>query len=425
MNQSSSIDSPIESRARLEALSATGLLDSSPEEDFDRLTRLTCRFLKVPVALVSLVDRDRQFFKSSQGLPEPWASRRQTPLSHSFCQHVVSRQEPLIINDARNHPLVCENLAVSDLGVVGYLGIPLLTPDGHIIGSLCAIDVQPRNWSDNDVADISDLAALVTKEIELRFHLRHLRQTEQTLQQRTQKLEQSNKELEQFAQVAAHDLGNPLHTVTGFAELLQREHSDHLDAKGKKLLLAIIRGSRRMNNLLQSLLAYARSSHQTFKMHQVDLSKLLNFVLEDLESKIAETQAQIRSEPLPIVLGDETYLRLLFQNMIDNAIKYRGSSAPQIRISASLTGNWWHISIHDRGIGIEQQHLEAIFEPFRRIYTKTQQAGSGIGLATCKRIVDRHGGHIWAESKRQEGSVFHFRLPAAVNMFNRAEEGNK
>ena len=143
---------------RLAALWRVGLLDTAPEEVFDRLTRLARRLLGAPVALVSLVDADRQFFKSALGLPEPWATKRETPLSHSFCQHVVATGAPLRVEDAREHPLVCDNLAVPELGVVAYLGMPLATADGQVLGSLCAIDTEPRSWTAEDAAALRDLA---------------------------------------------------------------------------------------------------------------------------------------------------------------------------------------------------------------------------------------------------------------------------
>ncbi len=150
---------------RLRALRATGLLDSPPEEAFDRLTDLVRRVLAVPVALISLVDANRQFFKSQTGLPEPWASRRETPLSHSFCQYPVRSGEPLIVADAREHPDLRDNLAIPDLGVVAYAGVPLITDDGFALGSLCAIDSQPRFWTTDQVALLSDLAQLTVTEI--------------------------------------------------------------------------------------------------------------------------------------------------------------------------------------------------------------------------------------------------------------------
>jgi signal transduction histidine kinase len=160
--------------ARLAALRATALLDTPPEEAFDRLTRLASHALSVPVALVSLVGEDRQFFKSCVGLPEPWASRRGTPLSHSFCQHAVASAEPLVIEDAREHPLVRDNLAIRDLDVIAYAGFPLTTSEGAVLGTFCAIDSQPRAWSDADVAFVREMAESAITEIELRTVVRQL-----------------------------------------------------------------------------------------------------------------------------------------------------------------------------------------------------------------------------------------------------------
>ena len=162
----------VQDRERLAALRQTALLDGPAEAAFDRLTRLATTILSVPIALVSLVDEDREFFKSCIGLPEPWASRREVPLSHSFCQHAVASGEPLVIADARQHPLVRDNLAIPDLGVVAYAGIPLITSDGHVLGTLCAIDSQPRRWTEAEVAILGDLAASVMTEIELRTRTR-------------------------------------------------------------------------------------------------------------------------------------------------------------------------------------------------------------------------------------------------------------
>ena len=154
--------------ARLAALADTQLPDLAAEELFDRLTRMVTRLLGVPVALVSLVDDKRQFFKSQYGLEGPVSRQRQTPLSHSFCQHVVIEQAPLIVTDAENDPRVCDNLAIPDLGVKAYLGVPLTLPSGHVIGSLCAIDTVPRTWSDEDMNSLGDVADIVMSEIGLR-----------------------------------------------------------------------------------------------------------------------------------------------------------------------------------------------------------------------------------------------------------------
>ncbi len=152
---------------RLRELQRSMLLDSPPEESFDRLTRLTSTVLNVPIALVSLVDSDRQFFKSCLGLPQPWAAQRQTPLSHSFCQHVVESRRPLVVSDAREHPLLRNNPAIRDLGVIAYAGAPLISPNGHVLGTLCAVDHQPRHWTTEQVEILCNLAGSVLSEIQL------------------------------------------------------------------------------------------------------------------------------------------------------------------------------------------------------------------------------------------------------------------
>ena len=152
---------------RLGALHATGLLDSDVSPEFDRLARLAAHVLQAPVALVSLVDSDRQFFKSCLGLPEPWASERGSPLTHSFCQHAVAKREPLIVSDAREHPLLHDNPAIREMGVIAYAGIPLIGGDGHALGTLCVIDGQPRHWTAHQVELLGDIAASAVTEIAL------------------------------------------------------------------------------------------------------------------------------------------------------------------------------------------------------------------------------------------------------------------
>ncbi|WP_053226958.1 GAF domain-containing protein [Solirubrobacter soli] len=160
-------DDALRDPARLEALHASGLLDSPADDAFDRITRLASRVLNAPVALISLVDADRQFFKSSVGLDEPWHSERETPLSHSICRHALQAEEPLVIEDARVHPLVRDNLAVRDLEAVAYAGIPLVTGDGHALGTLCVLDHHPRHWTRDQIETLEALGASVMSEMEL------------------------------------------------------------------------------------------------------------------------------------------------------------------------------------------------------------------------------------------------------------------
>lgn len=164
--------------ARLFALDQLELLDSPPEPSYDRLTALVSKLLNTPVSLVSLVAADRQFFKSQVGLAEPWATVRETPLSHSFCQYVVAEQAPLVIEDARVHPLVADNLAIPDLGVVAYVGVPIYAPSGETLGAFCAIDTAPRVWTEAELAILEDVSRAVMTEIELRDKIRRLQESE-------------------------------------------------------------------------------------------------------------------------------------------------------------------------------------------------------------------------------------------------------
>lgn len=164
----------VKSLDRLAALAETELLDTEPDDAFDRFTRLASRIFQTPMAMVTLVDDHRQFFKSAVGLREPLACSRETPLSHSFCKHVVATSATLVVNDARKHPFLHTNPAIDEIGVVAYLGAPLITNDGSALGSLCVIDSTPRTWSEGDVTALSDLAAAVVAEIELRMKLRAL-----------------------------------------------------------------------------------------------------------------------------------------------------------------------------------------------------------------------------------------------------------
>jgi GAF domain-containing protein len=164
---------------RLAALRRTALLDTPPEEAFDRLTRMAARLLGTPISLISLVTDDRQFFKSATGLPEPWASRRVSPISFSFCGHVVATGEPLVVEDARRHPLLRHSQAIRELGWVAYAGVPLITRQGHTVGSFSVVDKMPRVWSERDIGLLQDLAASAVTEIELRGEMAERRQAEQ------------------------------------------------------------------------------------------------------------------------------------------------------------------------------------------------------------------------------------------------------
>jgi signal transduction histidine kinase len=233
---------------------------------------------------------------------------------------------------------------------------------------------------------------------------------EKKVWQRTAEIESKNKELEQFAYVASHDLQEPLRTISGFVELLQKQYRGKFDDNADKYFDFILQASDRMKTLINDLLDYSRIGREK-KSTEVDGNGLLEEVLADLDIMIGECGAAIRAESLPAFRAYPTELKLLFQNLITNSIKFhRPGVPPEITISALKERNHWQFCVRDNGIGIEQQFLERIFIIFQRLHNRSQYEGSGIGLAHCKKIAELHGGRIWAESKPQEGSCFFFTI---------------
>lgn len=396
---------PLHDPARLAALARTGLLDSPPEAAFDRLTRLAARFLGVPTVLVSLVTGDRQFFKSTVGLPEPWATERQTPLSHSFCQHVVATGRPLRVENAPDHPLVCENCAVSDIGVIAYLGVPLATADGHILGAFCAIDGRPREWSEADEAALRDFAAMAMTEIDLRGALEAARASETELRR-------SNRALQEFASVASHDLQEPLRKIQAFGDRLRTRHANALTPEGMECLEKMLGSADRMRALIADLLEYSRVTSKGRPFSPVDLNEVARHVLSDLEEGIARAGGRVEVGNLPKVPADPMQMRQLFQNLIGNALKFRRAGVPPVvAVEAEVGEDALRLTVSDNGIGFEARHAERIFEVFERLHGRGEYEGTGMGLAICRRIAQRHGGDIAARGAPEGGATFVVTLP--------------
>ena len=223
-------------------------------------------------------------------------------------------------------------------------------------------------------------------------------------------LERKNKELEQFAYIASHDLQEPLRTTSSFVELLQKQYHGKLDEKADKYITFILEASDRMKMLIKNLLDYSQIGRKK-ELETVDCDKMLHNVLADLGIAISEAGADIKHDPLPVIYGYPTELKQLFQNLITNAIKFKKEDAsPKINISVQKIEGAWQFGFKDNGIGIEEKHHEKIFAIFQRLHTGTEYEGSGIGLSHCKKIVELHNGRIWVESTPGNGSTFNFTI---------------
>lgn len=260
---------------------------------------------------------------------------------------------------------------------------------------------------------IRDEYGAVTRAVLTLSDITERREYQRKLERTIDQLEASNERLEHFAYAASHDLQEPLRMVSSYLQLIEKRYSDTLDADGEEFLAFAIDGADRMRDMIDGLLQYSRIETQGDPFEPTDLEAVLDDVLADIQFKIEDTDADIRADDLPRVIGDAGQLRQLFQNLLQNAIEYSDDEPSRIHVSADRSGSMWTISVSDDGIGIDPANQDRIFEVFQRLHSRAEYDGTGIGLALCQRIVERHDGDIWVESEPGEGSTFSFTLPAA------------
>ncbi len=297
-------------------------------------------------------------------------------------------------------------------GYASSIALPLLA-EGKAFGALTIYSRDPDPFSLDETKLLGELADDLARGIRS-FRLRAAQQqAEVALRQTAQELERSNRDLEQFAYVASHDLQEPLRAVSGYVELLRQRFPDLVDDKARGYIAGAVDGAARMQQLINDLLAFSRVSSRIGARTEVNLDELLESALANLQVSIRETGAKITHEPLPRLLADGAQVLQLFQNLVGNAIKFRGQQPPEVHLSAHQEKDAWLFAVKDNGIGIEPQYFERIFHIFQRLHTRSLYPGTGIGLAICKKIVEHHGGRIWVESQPGRGSTFYFTLPGS------------
>lgn len=427
---------------RLEALKRFQSLDLEGQQALDRLGRLASRNLKTPGALVTLVGKDRQYFKGCVGLPEPWSTWRETPLSHSICQHVVALRQPLVIPDTRKHPVICENLAVRDLGIIAYLGIPLVTPDDHVLGSFCAVDFQPRQWTDEDVRILEDFTSLVMTELALRAEIRARERAETALREaqaglelrvreRTADLARLNKRLEsdvarrkkteqelQTSQEQLRALASRLQEIreeerTRIArdihdvlaqELtrlkidlawLQRKLSQPLDAKLRKETREKTAEMLERADAAITTVQEIATELRPVGLDTLGLISAIEWQAEDFQKRtgIKCTLKAPRREP-DIETGRATALFRIVQECLTNVIRHAQAKRVQIEFRADASG--LHLEVRDDGKGISNGKKN---EP------------AALGLLGMRERALQFGGAFSITGKPGKGTVVRVDLP--------------
>lgn len=444
---------PVEEGSRLATLKSYGILDSLPETDYDEITQLAAAICQTPISLISLVDDERQWFKSARGL-----DLRETPREFAFCAHnILDPSTPLIVEDSRQDSRFANNPLVTGAPhIVFYAGMPLVDPGGYALGSLCVIDNKVRTLNQTQLDALRVLAQQVVKLLELRKTNAALKESEERyrnlsaeldlkVQQRTKELtdsndalskantllSRSNENLQQFAYVASHDLQEPLRKIQQFGDLLKNQFATPTEQE-LVYLERMQSAASRMSTLIRDLLGLSRISTHRDEHVESPLGETVSMALLDLDLAIQETGATVQIGSLPVFAGDHAQLRRLFQNLVSNALKFRRKDesgrliAPLIQIQAHTIRDidlpssvkslrtaaaYYRIDVSDNGIGFDEKYLDRIFQVFQRLHGRTEYEGTGIGLAICEKIAANHEGMIWASSQLGTGSTFSIYLP--------------
>jgi light-regulated signal transduction histidine kinase (bacteriophytochrome) len=338
---------------------------------------------------------------------------------------VFESGEPLIINDPETSPLKEQTRRE---GIRCFAWVPLKVR-GRAVGIVNVSTVSPTPFQPREVELLQAIGNVIGVALEnanlfeetersnreIKLAKEKLEMVNSALTVQAAELARSNTELQHFAYVASHDLQEPLRMVASYMQLLARRYKGKLDSDADEFIGFAVDGATRMQTLITALLTYSRVGTQAKAFEPIDCDAVLDTILGGLKTAIEDSGAVITRDPLPTVMGDGTQLGQLFQNLIGNGVKFRGAVAPQIHVSSRRNGKGWIFSVRDHGIGIDSRYTERIFVMFQRLHAKGEYPGTGIGLAICKKIVERHGGEIWVESRPGDGSTFYFTIPTIDN----------
>lgn len=382
--------------------------------EFDSIMRkvvvLAAKAIGCDTAAISLRKGDRWVVTYVYGFPKELIGSVMQDAEEKHAILVIETKKSVAINDAWSDDRVNRE-HMKKYGIRSVLVIPLLSKDkpiGVLLLNFHSIHVAFTE-SQLDFAD--NLAASISFALENSRLFQEQKQGKETLEKAVDDLARSNAELEQFAYAASHDLQEPLRGIAGFAGLLERRYKGKLDGKADEFIDYIIDDTKRMQMLIKGLLEYSRISAKGIVFRPVNCSVALEQAIYSLRASIAESGAEVTYDPLPMVMGDESQLSRVFQNLIGNAIKFHSKDPLKIHITAERKENEWIFSVRDNGIGIESQYKKRIFVIFQRLHAKGQYPGTGLGLTVCKNILERHGGRIWVESEIGKGSIFYFTIP--------------
>lgn len=386
---------------RLEALERYHILDTLPEEDYDNITELASSICGTKISLITLVDNDRQFFKSKKGL-----DITETPRDVAFCAHAIHNPEKMmIVNDAtlderfKDNPYVIENPKIGF-----YAGMPLVTDDGFALGTLCVLDTKPKVLKVEQINSLKRLTKLVMRLLELRKKTEDLTESQEIISA-------YQAQTEQLVFTIAHDLKSPITSISGFLSLLKMDQSSTLSEESEQYIEYAFQSSEQMTELINEMLTFAKIGSETLDKDMVNAESIINDIIKLNLPEIHKKNINISVENLTYLKTQKTPFSIVLRNLINNAIKYKSEKRPlQIKISMEDRSSEWVIHVKDNGKGVKSEHLHKIFVPFFK-EKRNSDNGVGLGLAVCKKIVLNLGGNIWVNSEMDKGSIFSFSIP--------------
>lgn len=405
------VERPEDGRARriqkLADISGRALEGPDIEELFGEVCRLTAETLGNECCALLRLDPEsgELVVRSAIGWPEGVVGNRTIEVSPEYQMgRTIVEDEVIVVDDRREDERFPAGEAVLEGPAPSGISVPV-TGTERPWGVFAVHTREPRDFSADDVAFVEALGHVLGRSVERR-------RTRQELEAYAERLEAANTELEQFVNVVSHDLKEPIRATNSYLQLFERRYRNQLDEDALELIAHAEEGARRSADMLRGLLKYARLDKDEAETRPVDAEDVLEDVLGSLSVKIDENDAQIEYEPLPTVRADPVQLGQVFQNLLSNSIKFaKPDRRPEIHVGAEEIGDEWRFTVEDHGIGMDQEDADELFQIFRQ--GPEAESGQGVGLAVCKKIVQRHGGSIWVETERGEGSTFHFTMPDA------------
>ncbi|MEH3112303.1 sensor histidine kinase [Pedobacter terrae] len=386
---------------RLQALESYQIMDSLAEEDFDELTQMASQICGTPIALITLVDSSRQWFKSKLGIDV-----QQTPREHAFCAHtIIDPTGLMVVSNAKEDQRFAENpLVTGDPNIAFYAGVSLMTPEGMPLGSLCVIDTVPRTLDERQLWSLKVLGKQVIAQMEMRKKLLLLCET-------NRRLAETNQFMQQFATTAAHDIKNPLTTISMSTELLTKHLYSSGDQKGYKLALVSFNGIKALGKLINDMLEYSIRPEILTAQHE--LIELGSFLRKTVSMLSIPENVQINYPKAGTEISTSAIaLQQILINLLTNSVRYNDKQTCLIQIDCIIVNGLANITVSDNGMGIRREELERIFQRNVTLNTSDRfaQSGTGIGLATVKLLVEKLGGEISVQSTPGVGSAFTFTI---------------